>query len=327
MNSLTRLSSCCALIVTALAATSCARSPAPENQLRLGLFLYADQTAINASRDGFLDYVRENADVYGRNPEIVERNVGGNATNLAAYADYFATERFDLVVALGTPCAKILAERDHRNKAVFAAPPDARLVGILQDPLRPGGMVTGVTYWPPVARTLEVMRELLPGAKRVGVLHNPAEANSRLVVGEFSKLAESQGWVVVAKPVNDSSEVASAVEAVIDGVDVIFTPNDNTVHTAFATVAERAAQRRKPIVSVDRGSVVGGALVGIGGDYEEIGRIVGELGAELLRGADPATTPVREAASATRVYLNPRVAEQLGVVVPGSLRPAVEMVQ
>lgn len=293
---------------------------------KIGLFLYADHTAINASRDGFISYVNENQNVFGANPQIVIRNVGGDPTKLASYADYFSTEDFDLVCALGTPCAKILAERNRRNKAVFAAPPDARLAGIVEDPEHPGKMITGVTYRPPVEKILEIMEAVFTSARRVGVPYNPAEANSRLVVDEFRETAEAAGWIVIDRPVNDPSDVATAVDAILGGVDVLFAPNDNTVHSALPAIVERASERGVPIISVDRGSVAAGALIGVGGDYYEIGRIAGELGGVLLDGADPATTPVVEAGSATRVYINQSAARRLGMRIPDEVVDQAEAV-
>ena len=315
------------LLVIVFAVSFGCKKETEDSRLRIGMFLYADHTAINASRDGFLDYTKEHPEIFTASPEIVVRNVGGDATKLGSYADFFSNTDFDLVVALGTPCCVVLAERNLRNKAVFAAPPDAKIAGIVADPLRPGGMTTGVTYKPPSDKILHVMQDLLPDLATIGLLHNPAEANSKLVVDEFLALAKDLHLEVIASPVNAPSEVAQAASLLINRVQVLFVPNDNTVHTALESLLVQTNERLIPVVSVDKGSVAKGVLVGVGGDYYEIGKITAELGGRLLKGEDPALTPVVDAASASKIFVNTAAGNRLGIDIPQAILDGAVVVQ
>lgn len=297
------------------------QAPEPPTK-RIGLFLYTDHTAINASRDGILAYIKEHPDAFGVAPEIVVRTAAADETKLSTFAGYFATESFDVVFAVGTPCGKALAQKSPLSKVVFAAPPDAKLAGIVEDPARPGGMLTGVTFRPPVARILDTIERVWPKAKRIGIPHNPGEHNSRLVVDEFVAEAKRRGLEPVVRPVHSSDEVKNVADVLVRSSDVIFAANDNTVHTAFGALLASANSRLVPVVSVDRGSVERGAVWSVGGDYFEIGRIAGELGERLVRGASPSETPVVEATRAGRLYVNAEVAGRLGVVLPADLGDA-----
>ncbi|MBF5066282.1 ABC transporter substrate-binding protein, partial [Salmonella enterica subsp. enterica serovar Istanbul] len=138
----------------------------------------------------------------------------------------------------------------------------AGLVGSLE---KPGGNVTGVSDQPPVASQIKLASDLLPNAKKVGILYASSEDNSKYQVAQAEEAAKKEGLEAVKYAVPSTNEIAQTVQVMSRQVDFIYVPLDNTIANAMQTVVKEANKANIPVIpSVDTMVEQGGlATIGI----------------------------------------------------------------
>ena len=182
----------------------------------------------------------------------------------------------------------------------------------------PGGNVTGLSDLSPVGQHVDIIREMLPAAKTIGVVYNPGEANSVSLVDLLKEAAAARGMEVVEGAATKSVEVGQAAQIVAAKSDVIYGLTDNTVASAINALVDGANDSKTPVFAAETSYVDAGAVVAVGFDYHQIGRQTAEIVARVLRGEHPGQIPAR-VAKGTDIVVNLGVAEKLGVTLPASL--------
>ncbi len=163
----------------------------------------------------------------------------------------------------------------------------------------------------------EIITELKPDAKKVGIVYASGEVNSQVQVDAAQKVADEMGLELVTKTVTTANDIAQATEALGD-VDAIYVPTDNMVVSGIASLVQVAEDAKIPVIGAEPGTVEGGAVTTYGIDYTKLGHQTGEMAIKILEGADPATTPVETPAELSYV-VNPGAAERMGVEIPKSI--------
>jgi putative ABC transport system substrate-binding protein len=201
---------------------------------------------------------------------------------------------------------------------VFSAvtdPVGAKLVRSMEDP---GGPVTGTSDMLPLDKHLAMIRRVLPEAKALGVLYNSGEANSVSLVESLKAAAEPAGFTIVEATAPRSSDVLGAARNLVGKVDAIYIPTDNTVVSALEAVVKVGIDNKLPIFAGDTASVERGAAAAVGFNYHDLGLQTGKMVARILDGADPSTMPV-ETVQKTELYVNPGMAEKMGLTLPADM--------
>lgn len=253
------------------------------------------------------------------NVDVVELDEG-----LKTAAGGAATNRLDdpsvpaLVVAIGSHAARVARQ----------VAPDAPLVyGMVLDPvaLGPDANATGVTMDVPPDVQLELIRQLVPSARRIGILYDPLISGA--AVRKASAAARQLGLVVVPQPVRNESEVLEAARLLAPATDVFWALADPTVLTATTSRALilQCLRSRRPLFAPSESFVQTGALAAVRADAREVGRRTGEVASQLLRGGSVgAMRP--EPPPRYSIYLNRAVAEHLGIPIPGDLAARAEAI-
>jgi putative tryptophan/tyrosine transport system substrate-binding protein len=157
----------------------------------------------------------------------------------------------------------------------------------VSDLTRPGGNVTGMSDLSPIGLHLDLVRQIAPETKRLGVIYNPGEANSMLELIKREALARGLEIVEAAAP--RSADVLPAAQSLVGKVDAIYVPTDNTVVTALEAVVKVGTDNQLPVFAGDTDSVPRGAIAALGFNYYDLGRQTGQIVLRVLRGADPGT--------------------------------------
>ncbi len=187
--------------------------------------------------------------------------------------------------------------------------------GLVRDNDAPGGNVTGTSDMNPVADQIALLDRLAPDAKKVGLLYCTAESNSKLQIDLAAAELKKLGMEGVEFTVSSSNEVQQVAESMVGKVDAIYTPTDNTIASAMATIATIANEAGVPTVCGEVAHVEAGGLASLSINYEELGRRAGEMAVRILaEGAEPAGMPIESmgAAECDLVY-NGKTAEALGI--------------
>lgn len=220
-----------------------------------------------------------------------------------------------MIVGISTASAQQLAATIKNIPIVFGAVTDPVAAGLLKDPAHPEGNVTGVSSLAPIGEQLDLLLKIVPTVKSVGVLYNPGEVNSVVLVDLLKKEAARRSLQVIEAPVTTSAENVTSARTLVGKADAIYAPNDNTVVQGLDGILKVADDSKIPVLAGDTGSVGRGALASIGFSYYDIGREVGQRVYKLLHGAKVADLPV-EQVHKVEVYLNQKTADRIGVHLP-----------
>ena len=276
-----------------------------------------DDRLISAVRDGLKDagYVE------GRNVAIKYRSADGRFDRLPAMAVDLVSDPAAVIVALA-PLAVVAAKNATTIipivLALGADPVDLGLVSSLN---RPGGNVTGVTFFINSlgAKRFELLRELIPGATVVGFLINPQNPTSTPQISDVQAAARSLG--VNLRVLNASSEreidtaFGSAVEqhvnAVVVGADSVFLSRRDQL-------VGLAARYALPAIYYVREFAVAGGLISYGASITDAYRLAGRYAGRILNGEKPADLPIQQTVK-FELAINLKTAKTLGLTVPPSL--------
>lgn len=292
---------------------------AAEPSRTVALTQIVEHPSLDAARRGILDELAAAGFVSGQNLTVDYQNAQGNPVTAAQIARQFAGARPDVIVAIATPSAQAAAAATRELPIVFCAvsdPVGAKLVRQLD---RPGGNITGTRDFPPVAEQLDLIRELSPAARRLGVIYNPGETNSVSMVGALKQLAPARGFQLIEAAAPKSGDVLSAARQLAGKAEAIYIPLDNTVVSALEAVIKIGRETKIPVYSADTDSVGRGTVAALGFDYYDVGRQTGQQVVRVLRGEKPGDIPV-EGVRKLSLFLNPQAAAAMGVAVPAAVR-------
>jgi putative ABC transport system substrate-binding protein len=313
-------------LVASLCLTSCT-SPSLQATKSVAVTQIVEHPSLDAVRDGLKAELVQ----AGFEPDKTLRwqweSAQGNPTTATQIAQKFAGEAPNVMVAISTPSAQAAASVAKQIPVVFSAvtdPINAKLVSNLE---RPGGMVTGVQAFAPVDKHLDLIAQMLPGAKRIGVVYNAGESNSVSVVNALKQVAAPRQMTIVEATVSNTSEVANASKSLVGRADVIYIPTDNTVVSALNSVLQVGIANKLPVFAGDNESVEKGAIASLGFDYRDIGQQTGKMVIRILQGEAPGQMAV-EPPRKEELVINTKAAQQMGVTVPPQvLSKAVKVIQ
>src|SRR5690554_2550772 len=299
---------------------------AQADTVTLGITQIVEHPALDASRQGALDELAERGYVEGDNLRVSFENAQGDTSIAAQIARKFAGDRPDLVLAISTPSSQSAAAAMSDIPIVFTAVTDPLLARLVSDLEAPGGNITGVVDAPPLEAQLQLIRDMLPEARRLGVLYNPGEANSVSQAEKLEALAPELDFQLVEVTASRTSEVMGAARSLAGRVDVIYVPVDNTVVSALESVLRVGYDADIPVFTGDTSSVERGALASLGFSYYDMGRQTGGLIARILEGEDPGDIPVGSVEN-LELVLNRGAAARFGYEIPDTfLEQAVEII-
>lgn len=288
---------------------------------RVGINQLVQHPALDAATAGFKEAFEE----AGVDVTFDEQNANGEQGTALTISQQFASDNLDLVLAVATPAAQATAQNITDIPVLFTAVTDAVSAELVDSNEAPGGNVTGTSDIAPIEQQLELLQQLVPDAKSIGIVYASGEVNSQVQVDEVTKAAEPLGLSVKTQTVTTVNEIQQAVEALGD-VDVIYVPTDNMVVSGISSLVQVAEQKQIPVIGAESGTVEGGALATLGIDYTELGRQTGEMALRILQdGEDPATMPVETATEFTYV-INEDAAERQGVEIPQEILDKAERV-
>ncbi|HEL0246111.1 TPA: ABC transporter substrate-binding protein [Streptococcus equi subsp. zooepidemicus] len=224
----------------------------------------------------------------------------------------------DIVVGIATPAAQGLAAATKTIPVVMSAisdPVGAKLVKHLD---RPEANVTGLSNKVPVRQTVDLIKEMTPQVKRVGVLYASSEDNSISQVKDFTALAEKQGLEVLAYAVPSTNEVTTTMSVMTEKVDAVFIPQDNTIASAFSAVVAASNAAQLPVYSSVDTMVEQGSLASISQSQYQLGVETARQVLQLMAGKEVSEVPVKVVDNG-KPFLNVKVARDLGLVLSKDL--------
>lgn len=285
---------------------------AEDAMINIGILQLVEHAALDASYQGFVDALKEEGFVDGVNINIDYQNAQADQSNLMTISERFVKNKVDLILAIATPAAQAVASATTDIPILFTAVTDPVAARLVESNETPGLNVTGTTDAGPIDKQLELLLEMFPDFKTLGVIYNSSEVNSEVQAKQAEELATAMGWEVefgTITSVNDIEQVANSLAGKIDG---FYAPTDNTIASAMPNLVKVAEEKKLPIIGGEPGMVEGGALATVGIDYYKLGFQTGKMAVRILKGeAVTADMPV-EALTDVDVVLNQDTAKAIG---------------
>ena len=275
-----------------------------------------EHPALDAARDGIKDELAAQGFKAGDNLDWEYQSAQGDVGTAGQIARKFVGDKPDVIVAIATPSAQaVVSAARGLIPVVFSAVTDPVAAKLVSNAKRPGGNVTGVSDLSPIGKHLDLIKEITPGAKTVGVPYNPGEANAVVLVDLLKAIAPSKGLSVVTASAPTTNDVLAAARSLVGKVDVIYVPTDNTIVSALEAVVKVGIDAKIPVYAGDTDSVPRGVMAALGFDYYDVGRQTGKIIARILRGMKPGDISV-QGVDITQLHVNPGAAQKMGVTIP-----------
>jgi ABC-type uncharacterized transport system substrate-binding protein len=265
----------------------------------------------------FLQRLREFGWVEGRNIVIEYRWAEGRTERYSEIAAELVRLKVDVIATSATGPTLAVKQATSSIPIVFAGVGDPVGIGIVDNLARPSGNVTGlsVLFTDLAGKRLELLREILPGLRRLAILTNIGNPSAMLEVHEVEAMVRTLGLESVTPEVRRPEDIAPAVESLKDGVDALYVISDPVINTNRIRINTLALRARIPTMHSLREYVEVGGLISYGPNVSDMFRRAGELVDKILRGAKPADIPVEQPTKFDLV-INVTTAKALGLAVP-----------
>lgn len=305
-------------MVSVLSLAAVCAAPAMAADKSVAVTAIVEHPALDAIRDGVKDELKAEGFETGKNLKWEYQSAQGNTGTAAQIARKFVGDKPDVIVAIATPSAQALVASTKTIPIVYSGVTDPIAAQLVKDWKASGGNVTGVSDLLELEKQVDLIKRIIPGVKRVGMVYNPGEANSAVVVKSLKELLSKSGISLVEAAAPRTVDVGSAAKSLIGKVDVIYTNTDNNVVSAYESLVKVGNDAKIPLIASDTDSVKRGAIAALGVNYYDLGRQTGKVVARILKGEKPG-----DIASATssklELFVNTTAAQKQGVTLSADL--------
>ena len=266
---------------------------------KVGIVQYVDDASLNQIEKAIEAELTAKGAELGVTFDYADYTFNGQADQsiLTQIAADLVADDVDLIIPIATPTAVVMQS-----------------AGMAADVNAPGSNITGTSDAIDTAAIFDLMLAANPDTAKVGLLYDKSQASSLGAIEDAKAYCDEKGIAYVEKTGTTSAEVQAAADALVaEGVDAVFTPQDNTVMTAELAIFEKFIDAGIPHYTGADSFALNGAFCGYGVNYEELGTKTADMAVDILvNGADPAATPI-ETLERGIVTVNTETAEALGL--------------
>lgn len=294
-----------------------------DDVFRIGVNQYVEHAALDASYKGFVDALAEAGYVDGEKIKIDYQNAQGDNANATTIATKLVNDNNDLILSIATPTALAVANATKDIPILVTAVTDPAEAGLVpSNEGAPGGNVSGTSDMNPIQQQIELLVKLVPDAKKIALLYTSSEPNSKIQADIAEEIAATLGIECQTATISNTNEIQQVVESLIDKVDAIYAPTDNTIAKAMPTVAMVANANNLPVICGEGGMVDAGGLATYGMNYYELGKLTGKQAVKIIEGtAKVGDMPIEYLPlEGCELKINEEVATQLGITIPADLK-------
>ena len=281
-----------------------------KDTFEIGITQIVAHPALDSAREGFKDAFKES----GLKVTFDEKNANGEIATANMIANNFVTEKVDLIYAIATSTAQSAAQATNKLPVVFSAITDPEAAGLIKE------NVTGISDRVNVKQQLELLLKLDSKIKKVGVIYNSSEQNSKVQVDDLKKAASELGLIIVEKSVTQVSEIPQASEALVKSSDALYLPTDNLVASVVNLITEKAIAAKKIAFGAESAHVKGGALITQGIDYYEMGKEAGKIAVEILKNGKKTSDISFKKMDLNDIVINNKTLAAIGISLPEDIK-------
>lgn len=284
---------------------------------KVGIVQLMQHEALDAATQGFQDKLKELVEADGGSVDFDPQNASGDSANCATIVNGFVSSGVDLIMANATAALQAAQAATADIPVLGTSISDyGTALGMTDWTGKTGTNISGTTDLAPLDGQAEMLQELFPDAKNVGLLYCSAEPNSAYQINIIKPILEGMGYTCTEYAFTDTNDVASVAQNAASSSDVIYIPTDNTAASCTEAIANVVLPAKVPVVAGEQGICSGCGVATLSIDYYELGQITGEMAYDILvNGSNPGDMEVQPAPNFTKMY-NAANCEALGITVP-----------
>lgn len=281
----------------------------------IGICQLVQHPALDAATKGFEDELK--SELGEDNVTFDEQNAAGDAATATQICTNLVSENVDLILANATAALQSAAAATSTIPILGTSITDYGVALDIDDfNGTVGGNISGTSDLPPLDQQADMVTELFPDAKNVGILYCSAEPNSKYQADQVKGYLEDAGLTVNIYTFSDSNDVASVTGEACNNSDVLYIPTDNTAASCTEAINNVALPAKVPIIVGEEGIMAGCGVATLSIDYYGLGQTTGKMAAQILKGeADISEMPIQYYDNPVKEY-NPEICEKLGITVP-----------
>lgn len=303
------------VVAVLMVLASCSSS----SKYTVGVIQLVKHDALDSATKGFTDTLEAE---FGSEVKVIVNDAQGESANCAAYATSFIADEVDLIMANATPALQVTA---HATKTIPVLGTSVTEYGVALEKEVVnhvvGGNVSGTSDLAPLNDQAQMIIDLIPDAKTVGLIYCSAEPNSIFQVEEVGKYLKEKGLDTVVMKFSDSNDLHSVADTLCSQIDVLYVPTDNTCASNGTIISANAEKYNVPIICGEKASCIslnGVATLSI--DYYNLGVETGKMAIKILKGeADISTMEIGYDTNPEKLY-NKKMAEKYNIVIPSDYK-------
>lgn len=285
---------------------------------KVGIVQYVDDASLNQIEKA----IEEQLDAKGQELGVTfdysdyTHNGQADSTVLNQIASDLIADKVDIIIPIATPAAMIMqnATDDNQIPVVFSAVSDPEGAGLVAANDAPGANITGTSDAIDTQRIMNLIVTANPDTAKIGLLYDRGQPASIGSIADAKAYCDANGIAYVEKTGTTTAELQAAADALVaEGVDAVFTPQDNTVMTAELAIFEKFLDAKIPHYTGADSFALNGAFCGYGVNYHNLGVATADMAVEILvNGKNPADMPVQTLADGI-ITINTESAEAIGL--------------
>ena len=299
---------------------SCNTSTNKKNLYHIGLTQLMTNPGIDAIREGFISEMKKMGYIEGKDIKYSTTNAQGDNNVAIGIAKKYVADKCDLIFAITTPTAQVCANEIKGTSIplVFGAVTDPIAAGLVDSMNKPGGNITGTSDKWPTSEQFDLLLQLVPDVKKIGVVYNPGETNSEANMKEVEMVCKNKNLQLLTVSVSNTSEVYTAAKSLVGKIDAFYVSADNTVITAMDAVIKVSEKNKIPLLPGVSSNVEQGGFGTLGPDYFDVGVESAKIVDRIIKGEKASDIPVTTAKN-FEYYFNLKSAKATNITIPEDL--------
>ena len=302
------------LAVMMLCAVTACGGESADDTYTVGICQLVQHPALDAATQGFKDALTE---ALGDKVKFEEGNASNDSANCATIVNGFVSGGVDLILANATPALQAAASAtDSIPVLVTAVTEYGVALSIDNFNGTVGNNISGTSDLAPLDQQADMITELFPDAKNVGILYCSGEPNSVYQAKVVKDCLDNNKINVERYTFADSNDVSTVTSSACANSDVIYIPTDNTAASCTEAISAVALPAGVPIVAGEEGICKGCGVATLSIDYYELGRTTGQMAVKILKGeANVSEMPIEYYPNPVKKY-NADITSKLNVTIP-----------
>lgn len=297
--------------------------------IKIGILQFMETPALTDAKDGFIKGLELEGYIEGENVRFDIQNPHGNQNEMQTMSKVLLRNN-DLVFGIATPAASSLVqtakEENIKKPILFSAVTDPVASKLIDSNENPGSYVTGTNDMNPVIEQIALAKELLPNAKKIGILYNSNEENSQIQADIAKSAATLNGLTPVEVTFSSINNLQSIATNLANSVDIIYTPTDNAVAGSIGLLDDIAVETKTPFIVGEDTLVSHITSLTIGVNYYNLGLETAKMAVDILKdGKSPSDIPSTGLTN-FELVINKTALDKIGVTVPDSLLKRADLI-